>query len=171
MTDPSPSPSLHIQPRPRKHSLPPLDDILKLNEDQLLVYPGLVEEAEEDASSFSIPSTPKAGFCIECTDQPANVFCENCEEDYCQVCFDLIHRTGKRRQHTRKSKLMSAEELDLADRRSIRSAISTNGTLANLTKTLDEQLNGASLDLKSIIIQNDDRSGIMFERRNRCGFR
>ncbi|KAJ1825440.1 hypothetical protein LPJ56_002671, partial [Coemansia sp. RSA 2599] len=43
-------------------------------------------------------STPE-GFCVECKDQKAHVYCEQCQEDFCEVCGDMIHRTGRRRQH------------------------------------------------------------------------
>lgn len=39
------------------------------------------------------------GLCVECGDQPSEVNCVNCEEDFCQLCFDYIHRTGNRRNH------------------------------------------------------------------------
>ncbi|THH12268.1 hypothetical protein EW145_g116 [Phellinidium pouzarii] len=67
----------------------------------------------------------KEGFCIECggaswilwtqfiydggvniqrdhPDQPAQVHCEDCADDYCEVCFAAQHRKGTRQQHTQK---------------------------------------------------------------------
>ncbi|ORY79000.1 hypothetical protein BCR37DRAFT_403316 [Protomyces lactucae-debilis] len=40
------------------------------------------------------------GNCIECGDQEAVLHCEDCREDFCEVCSTIIHRTGKRRKHT-----------------------------------------------------------------------
>ncbi|EMD40428.1 hypothetical protein CERSUDRAFT_111030 [Gelatoporia subvermispora B] len=40
------------------------------------------------------------GFCVECEDQPAQLHCETCADDYCEVCFAAQHRKGSRRQHT-----------------------------------------------------------------------
>ncbi|KAJ8097455.1 hypothetical protein POJ06DRAFT_32116 [Lipomyces tetrasporus] len=37
--------------------------------------------------------------CIECGDQPAELFCNACEEQFCLVCFGYLHRTGKRKDH------------------------------------------------------------------------
>ncbi|KAK9326208.1 hypothetical protein V1517DRAFT_70635 [Lipomyces orientalis] len=37
--------------------------------------------------------------CIECGDQPAELFCNACEEQFCSVCFGYLHRTGKRKDH------------------------------------------------------------------------
>ncbi|KAG9122058.1 hypothetical protein FRC07_001719, partial [Ceratobasidium sp. 392] len=39
------------------------------------------------------------GYCIECEDQPANVRCETCEDDFCDVCFQAQHRKGTRKRH------------------------------------------------------------------------
>lgn len=39
------------------------------------------------------------GMCIECEDQPANLFCLRCADDYCDVCFQSLHRKGSRRAH------------------------------------------------------------------------
>ncbi|EJT99740.1 hypothetical protein DACRYDRAFT_17365 [Dacryopinax primogenitus] len=41
----------------------------------------------------------KHGFCVECEDQPAQVHCENCEDDYCEVCYHAQHRKGSRKRH------------------------------------------------------------------------
>eukprot|EP00127_Corallochytrium_limacisporum_P007178 Clim_evm51s243 gene=Clim_evmTU51s243 len=37
--------------------------------------------------------------CIECDDQPARVFCHDCGDLLCEVCFYSLHRRGKRREH------------------------------------------------------------------------
>ncbi|KAK2466002.1 hypothetical protein APHAL10511_001643 [Amanita phalloides] len=39
------------------------------------------------------------GYCIECEDQPAQVFCETCSDTYCEVCFAAQHRKGSRKRH------------------------------------------------------------------------
>ncbi|CAE6410694.1 unnamed protein product [Rhizoctonia solani] len=39
------------------------------------------------------------GYCIECEDQPANVYCEACADDFCEVCFEAQHRKGTRKLH------------------------------------------------------------------------
>ncbi|KAH8118638.1 hypothetical protein DFH11DRAFT_690550 [Phellopilus nigrolimitatus] len=44
----------------------------------------------------------KEGYCIECEDQPAQVLCENCVDNYCEVCFAAQHRKGSRKQHKQK---------------------------------------------------------------------
>ncbi|KAI9480739.1 MAG: hypothetical protein EXX96DRAFT_563997 [Benjaminiella poitrasii] len=42
----------------------------------------------------------KTIYCVECNDQEASIFCEQCDEDFCEVCHDMLHRTGNRRLHT-----------------------------------------------------------------------
>ncbi|KDN33515.1 hypothetical protein RSAG8_13399, partial [Rhizoctonia solani AG-8 WAC10335] len=53
----------------------------------------MVEEpVEEDKGA-------EEGYCIECEDQPASVFCETCADDFCEVCFQAQHRKGTRKLH------------------------------------------------------------------------
>ena len=39
------------------------------------------------------------GLCVECGDQPSEIECVSCEEEFCTVCFDYLHRTGTRKDH------------------------------------------------------------------------
>ncbi|KAI0751140.1 hypothetical protein C8Q80DRAFT_1268425 [Daedaleopsis nitida] len=43
------------------------------------------------------------GFCVECEDQPAQVFCEACADNFCEVCFVAQHRKGTRKRHATKT--------------------------------------------------------------------
>lgn len=40
--------------------------------------------------------------CVWDVDQPAQVRCETCEDDYCEVCFAAQHRKGTRKRHASK---------------------------------------------------------------------
>ncbi len=40
--------------------------------------------------------------CIECGDQPAVIFCENCQDQFCEVCFHAMHKKGRRSYHNMK---------------------------------------------------------------------
>ncbi|KAH8830316.1 hypothetical protein DL96DRAFT_1592408 [Flagelloscypha sp. PMI_526] len=62
---------------------------------------GTIDDPSEDTNVDATP--PPEGYCIECEDQPAEVFCENCSDAYCQVCFDSQHRKGTRKTHVVKS--------------------------------------------------------------------
>ena len=35
-------------------------------------------------------------------DQPAQVFCETCSDNFCEVCFAAQHRKGSRKRHATK---------------------------------------------------------------------
>ncbi|KAG6850643.1 hypothetical protein H0H93_010835 [Arthromyces matolae] len=52
------------------------------------------------------------GYCVECEDQPAQMFCETCSDVYCEVCFAAQHRKGSRKQH--KSKPLSGHSKKLS---------------------------------------------------------
>jgi hypothetical protein len=39
-------------------------------------------------------------FCVECTDQPAELYCNQCLDDYCEVCYKAQHRKGMRAKHS-----------------------------------------------------------------------
>ncbi|CAG8511710.1 14188_t:CDS:2 [Cetraspora pellucida] len=57
------------------------------------------QEPEQENAFAPIPE----GLCVECRDQEASFFCEQCSEDFCEVCFAMIHRTGSRQKHTKKN--------------------------------------------------------------------
>lgn len=73
---------------------PTLYEILHSTEDQDLELNG--QEPESDTEEVA------EGVCVECRDQQSQLYCEQCQEDFCQVCSDMIHRTGNRRTHSRK---------------------------------------------------------------------
>lgn len=37
--------------------------------------------------------------CNECKDMATGMICNDCEENFCVVCFEMLHRGGKRRSH------------------------------------------------------------------------
>lgn len=44
------------------------------------------------------------GQCIECEDRQAILTCEQCDDEFCGVCFSALHRKGRRAQHATHSK-------------------------------------------------------------------
>ncbi|CAE6442703.1 unnamed protein product [Rhizoctonia solani] len=56
---------------------------------------------EKDAEQEALEEDKGAeeGYCVECEDQPANVFCETCADDFCDVCYEAQHRKGTRKMH------------------------------------------------------------------------
>ncbi|KAI9204659.1 uncharacterized protein BJ171DRAFT_442325 [Polychytrium aggregatum] len=56
----------------------------------------------DDADMGSSAKRPPTGFCIECEDQPAFFSCEQCADDFCEVCYTAQHRKGSRKMHKAK---------------------------------------------------------------------
>ncbi|ODQ78984.1 hypothetical protein BABINDRAFT_8606 [Babjeviella inositovora NRRL Y-12698] len=68
-----------------------------------------ISEADEthDVNESESEREVDENFCVECTDMPSEVVCVPCDENYCKVCWEVIHRSGKRRAHkTKKLKLV-----------------------------------------------------------------
>ncbi|KAK7470303.1 hypothetical protein VKT23_001734 [Stygiomarasmius scandens] len=59
-------------------------------------------QAAEGWDEESTEKPVAEGFCIECEDQPAQLFCESCTDVYCEVCFAAQHRKGSRKSHKTK---------------------------------------------------------------------
>ncbi|KAG6373793.1 hypothetical protein JVT61DRAFT_5938 [Boletus reticuloceps] len=83
-----------------------LENILSDNHDTL-EHPGLKQQELDalttTAEGWDEESANRAtteGFCVECEDQPAQLSCKECEDDYCEVCFAAQHRKGTRKKHT-----------------------------------------------------------------------
>ncbi|PVU94113.1 hypothetical protein BB561_002799 [Smittium simulii] len=60
-------------------------------------------EASQQLADTQEPSKNNDDFCIECNDQKAALFCLSCEEAFCEVCFQIVHRAGKRKTHQTRS--------------------------------------------------------------------
>jgi hypothetical protein len=61
-------------------------------------------EDEKDIQSYEqSEEAPMKGLCIECGDQPISLHCEQCADDYCEVCFQALHKRGNRKNHVTKS--------------------------------------------------------------------
>lgn len=73
-----------------------LQEILNSGKDEALAH--TLEDVEEDSTVLDV----EAGYCCECGDQKADLHCASCEEDFCEVCSTVIHRTGKRKLHALK---------------------------------------------------------------------
>lgn len=70
---------------------PSLDDILER---------GASVGGDEDVLMADGDHEAPEDFCVECTDMPFEVRCVECDEQFCKVCWAVVHRTGKRKQHT-----------------------------------------------------------------------
>ncbi|QLG74181.1 hypothetical protein HG535_0G00650 [Zygotorulaspora mrakii] len=64
-----------------------------------------VEDSENEEAVFEESNEPESegerdpSVCNECRDMTTTTICNDCEENFCQVCFEMIHRGGKRRNH------------------------------------------------------------------------
>ncbi|KAJ1987501.1 hypothetical protein GGI04_006130, partial [Coemansia thaxteri] len=86
---------------------PSLVDILRASasDDVLgIIFAGDNDDKQSDTKDNGVDGDDSApeGSCIECKDQQAQVYCEQCQEDFCEVCAGMIHRTGARRRHVLK---------------------------------------------------------------------
>lgn len=57
--------------------------------------------------------------CVECGDQPKTLFCEQCQDDYCDMCFQSQHRKGNRKKHNTKKLTFSAKKSASIDGNSV----------------------------------------------------
>ncbi|KAG5370937.1 UPF0652 protein [Yarrowia sp. E02] len=76
-----------------------LNDILDGNEDVEIDSGAEVDEDMGDTPPFQDAPDTQQRMCVDCGDQPADKNCQGCEEDFCDVCFQYIHRTGNRAKH------------------------------------------------------------------------
>lgn len=64
--------------------------------------PEMTADSDQDQGrgdiEIDVEEVPQ-GLCVECGDQPAETECVDCEEEFCTVCFDYLHRTGTRKEH------------------------------------------------------------------------
>lgn len=77
-----------------EHSRNLLKNIIETGTDPALaeLEAKLAQEKEDDGEYI-------AGMCVECRDQPISGRCEDCKDDYCDVCFQAQHRRGNRKTH------------------------------------------------------------------------
>lgn len=61
----------------------------------------VLESTDDMEIEVAVPEQTEVaeGLCSDCGDQPSEIFCKNCDEPFCEVCFGYIHRAGKRKQH------------------------------------------------------------------------
>ncbi|KAJ2861150.1 hypothetical protein GGI22_002530, partial [Coemansia erecta] len=72
---------------------PSLSEILHAESDDVLAEQfDATQSVESDSDN---EDTAPDGFCVECKDQ-------QCQEDFCEVCGAMIHRTGRRKLHVLK---------------------------------------------------------------------
>ncbi|KAI9259891.1 hypothetical protein BY458DRAFT_516961 [Sporodiniella umbellata] len=93
-------------------------------------------------------ASSKDVFCVECNDQEASVFCEQCDEDFCEVCHAMLHRTGQRKLHTAK-KLTVHQPMDQSLPEN-----TTDATKKDGGKKEDIHMKQAMMEMDGTIINN-----------------
>jgi len=88
-------------------------------------------------------------YCVECEDQPATLYCEQCLDNYCEVCYQNQHRKGKlRKKHTFKQ--LEANE-------KINQNVPLNENAINLIKSEpDINLDEINFDVSKSIFTSSD---------------
>jgi len=106
---------------------------------------GTLAEGSEDLEKAAQAAE---GMCVECGDQQADLFCEMCQDDFCSVCFQSIHRKGRRKKHTTKNLLANTKRSDNSLERSpsnepIEKRSKMDGTEDEKTEEMDIELSDA----------------------------
>eukprot|EP00026_Physarum_polycephalum_P003687 Phypoly_transcript_03700.p1 GENE.Phypoly_transcript_03700~~Phypoly_transcript_03700.p1 ORF type:complete len:686 (+),score=119.73 Phypoly_transcript_03700:176-2233(+) len=60
------------------------------------------EDGEPDGTYVNNHVPSSQGMCAECGDQVSSVACDQCEDEFCDLCYKAMHRKGARKQHTHK---------------------------------------------------------------------
>ncbi|KAF7792842.1 hypothetical protein EIP86_003943 [Pleurotus ostreatoroseus] len=119
-----------------------LDAILRGDNEELETS-DFVDKTEGGWDEETKDAEVAEGFCIECEDQPAQVHCETCADDYCEVCYAAQHRKGSRKTH--KSRPLATET-------EAKPKPATNGTTSNGA----EQTNGHPMDVDDEAEDSDE---------------
>ncbi|KAI9244581.1 hypothetical protein BDA99DRAFT_448371 [Phascolomyces articulosus] len=110
-------------------------------------------------------STNTTSFCVECRDQEASVFCEQCDEDFCEVCHAMLHRTGNRRKHTAKNLKVRATSDTNGANDNASSKSTTAGSIKSTSET-DEKSQNAAMELDGTVINGSGATfGQWMEKR------
>ncbi|KAJ1920955.1 hypothetical protein H4219_001008 [Mycoemilia scoparia] len=108
-------------------------------------------DEDSDSNSEDNQIVPE-GFCVECRDQRSYLFCKQCDEEFCEVCSAMLHRTGKRKQHDQKRLQRSdvdteANMLDTAN--GTQTAVSSASSANHVGKKDDDDSDNESIDKTS----------------------
>lgn len=65
-------------------------------------HAGAAEAADEEIiDSLSAALNDVAlGVCVECEEVAGDVYCDQCDDCYCNMCYSILHRKGNRAKHT-----------------------------------------------------------------------
>ncbi|KAF9362043.1 hypothetical protein BGX34_006770 [Mortierella sp. NVP85] len=114
-------------------------------------------EQQEREEELAAAQATAEGFCVECKDQEAFYSCEQCAEDFCEVCYAMLHRTGNRVRHQKKEIFKPNGKTS-----SLALSTTTNGVSASTSKgsSLNEEtVTELPLDSKVIVSSGSSTFG------------
>eukprot|EP01122_Echinamoeba_exundans_P008345 TRINITY_DN2751_c0_g3_i1.p1 TRINITY_DN2751_c0_g3~~TRINITY_DN2751_c0_g3_i1.p1 ORF type:complete len:705 (+),score=190.15 TRINITY_DN2751_c0_g3_i1:161-2275(+) len=96
------------------------------------------------------------GMCAECEDQPFSVLCDACGDNFCIVCFQSLHKKGKRRTHVLKPienthypKEAAAQHSQIASHGQAKPAADAPAPVASETPQQSQQADAMSVSASS----------------------
>eukprot|EP00771_Trimastix_marina_P003839 gnl/Trimastix_PCT/546.p1 GENE.gnl/Trimastix_PCT/546~~gnl/Trimastix_PCT/546.p1 ORF type:complete len:633 (+),score=189.49 gnl/Trimastix_PCT/546:188-1900(+) len=92
--------------------------------------------------------------CVECEDQPACIFCEQCADDFCRACFEAIHRKGSRRGHKSRPLEKPVERVGDEDG-TLSTVVTSSSTAAQPQVKQDVTIETGSPDQQRAIVDPD----------------
>ncbi|GMM35301.1 hypothetical protein DASC09_026260 [Saccharomycopsis crataegensis] len=78
---------------------PTLNDILEKDDVEIADIDDSQLNNKIDDDNNNVGEEDSEKFCVECTDMPSSLHCINCDDNLCDVCYKVIHNSGKRKQH------------------------------------------------------------------------
>ncbi|TID29994.1 hypothetical protein CANINC_001506 [Pichia inconspicua] len=58
-----------------------------------------LEIAAEGEVDIGVGELAPEDTCVDCERMPKEIYCEDCDENFCKVCMQFVHRGGKRKNH------------------------------------------------------------------------
>mmetsp|Transcript_21198 Transcript_21198/g.31536 ORF Transcript_21198/g.31536 Transcript_21198/m.31536 type:complete len:670 (-) Transcript_21198:12-2021(-) len=89
----------------------------------------------------------KDGYCVECEEHRASILCVQCDDQYCSICFGMLHRKGTRANHDTKmilSKTSSSSSSSSSSTTTKPSASRNNVDLTDVKKTALQEIHDDS---------------------------
>ncbi|ORY07331.1 hypothetical protein K493DRAFT_202209 [Basidiobolus meristosporus CBS 931.73] len=118
---------------------------------------GLRVSDQEEPSRDAGEGSGVTGLCIECGDTPSIQRCLQCQDEFCELCFSSLHRTGTRRSHQvqpfqaspkapREDVVMKGEEAESKDVEVKRKRSLTGTSVFNKSLNKETNSSGAVMD-------------------------
>ncbi|SJM86602.1 related to UPF0652 protein C22H10.08 [Zygosaccharomyces bailii] len=117
-------------------------------------------ESQMSEGSEANESVHDANLCNECKDMQSEIICNDCEENFCVVCFEMLHRGGKRRRHEYVKTTEDTAKAEPAKADKTEPLKSQRDSSPQYTTTEKEQSSEDSVDAKLLSILKENASYI-----------